>query len=102
MKMNLTGAGWYFSASHRDPVRRELHGHTWSVACWWRESDRLDAVDLQDLVKSILKDNFDHKTLPDSMTRAEDIARAIGGLLAGCVRVDISRPDERLFCEVWL
>ncbi len=99
---SLTGAGWYFSASHRDPVRKELHGHSYEVTCWWPAEPPRDAMVLQEMVKTVLKAGFDHKTLPDDMTRSEDIARAVGSLLDGCVRVDISRPAERLHAEVRL
>lgn len=99
---SLTGAGWFFSASHRDPIRNELHGHSYEVVCWWPAEPPRDAMVLQEMVKTALKAGFDHKTLPDEITRAEDIARAIGGLLDGCVRVDVCRPVERLRCEVWL
>jgi 6-pyruvoyl-tetrahydropterin synthase len=99
---SLTGAGWYFSASHRDPVRQEIHGHSYEVMCWWPAALGHDAMDLQEIVKRVLQAGFDHKTLPDDITRAEDIARAIGGLITDCVRVDVKRPSERLQCEVWL
>ena len=98
---NLTGAGWYFSASHRDPVRQELHGHSYEVMAWWPIAAAADAVCLQDALRRALV-AFDHKTLPDECSRAEDIARAVGSTLVGCVRVDIFRPVERLRCEVWL
>jgi hypothetical protein len=100
-KRSLTGAGWYFSATHRDPVRQELHGHSYEVMAYWAADPPRDALCLQLTLRDALK-GFDHKTLPDELTRAEDIARAIGGLIDGCVRVDVSRPAERLRCEVWL
>ncbi len=99
--IGLTGAGWYFSASHFDPIRKELHGHSYEVTVYWPSEPPRDAMVLQWTLREVLK-GFDHKTLPDTMTRAEDIAKAIGSLIDGCVRVDISRPAERLRCEVWL
>lgn len=98
---NLTGAGWYFSASHRDPVRQELHGHSYEVMAYWPAEPYRDAVALQATLRDVLK-GFDHKTLPDRLVRAEDLADAIGGLMSGCVRVDISRPVERFRVERWL
>lgn len=98
---SLTGAGWYFSASHNDPVRKELHGHSYEVMAWWPVAPHRDALCLQLTLRDVLK-GFDHKTLPPELSRAEDIARAIGGLMDGCVRVDIKRPAERLGVEVWL
>jgi len=102
MGESLTGAGWYFSASHRDPVRKELHGHSYEVVCWWPAEPPRDAMVLQERVKTVLKASFDHKTLPDEITRAEDVGRAVGVLLDGCVRVNISRQSERLHAVVWL
>jgi 6-pyruvoyl-tetrahydropterin synthase len=101
MSASLTGAGWFFSASHRDPVRRELHGHSYEVVAWWPAADGLDACVLQERLKTALQ-SLDHTTLPDEITRAEDVAFVIGALLIDAVRVDISRPIERIFCEVWL
>lgn len=101
-EQSLTGAGWYFSASHHDPVRQELHGHSYEVMVYWPAEPPRDALVLQEMVKEVVKAGFDHKTLPDDMTRAEDIARAIGRLLIGVVRVDIKRPTERLGVEIWL
>lgn len=98
---DLTGAGWYFSASHRDPVRKELHGHSYEVMAYWPAQPPRDAMVLQWTLRDVLK-GFDHKTLPDEMTRAEDIARAIGSLIDGCVRVRLMRPVERLEADVWL
>jgi 6-pyruvoyl-tetrahydropterin synthase len=101
-RQDLTGAGWYFSASHRDPVRNELHGHSYEVMVYWPAVPPRDALVLQEMVKAVLVHGFDHKTLPDEITRAEQLARQIGGLLPDAVRVDISRPSERLACQVWL
>jgi len=101
MNQSLTGAGWFFSASHRDPVRKELHGHSYEVTVWWPADLKRDACELQEEVKAVLS-AIDHGTLPDHMTRAEDIAKFIGGFWKAAVRVDISRPIERISCEVWL
>ena len=97
----LTGAGWFFCAAHRDPVRKELHGHSYEVMAWWPLREGHDACFLQDLLKQALV-GIDHTTLPDEFTRAEDIARLIGSKLPGAIRIDISRPIERIACEVWL
>lgn len=102
MTQSLTGAGWYFSASHRDPVRQEVHGHSYEVMVYWPATPARDAMVLQEMVKEVVKARYDHKTLPDEISRAEDIAREIGSLLIGVVRVDIARPSERLRVEVWL
>lgn len=86
-------AGWYFSASHSDPVRTELHGHSYEVVAWWPTGQ--DSVELQDRLKAVLK-AYDHKTLPDELSRGHDLAKAIGMSLKGCVGVDILRPVERI------
>lgn len=93
---SLTGAGAYFSASHFDSVRQELHGHTYEVVAWWPSSDERDVIDLQKALQAVLL-AFDHKTLPSYLTRAESIATAIAAQLPGCVEIDISRPIERMF-----
>jgi len=95
---SLTGVGWFFSASHRDPVRKELHGHSYEVMCWFRADPPRDAVVLQEGLKVALL-AFDHKTLPDELSRAEDLAAAIMHLM-GCEGVEISRPVERLRAKV--
>lgn len=100
--MSLTGAGWYFSASHRDPIRQEVHGHSYEVVAWWPAEPRRDAMVLQEALKTVLRAGFDHKTLPDDLSTAEAIARAIMGLLTDCVGVDVSRPVERLHVQVRL
>jgi len=97
---SMTGAGWYFSASHFDEVRKELHGHSYEVMAWWPTDPPRDAAILQEGLKQILKAGFDHKTLPPELSRAEDIARAIMSLMVGCVGVDISRPAERFSVQV--
>lgn len=90
-----TGAGWYFSASHFDDVRRELHGHSYEVMAWWPANPPRDAVVLQEWLKTVLK-AFDHKTLPPELSRMEALAEAIGDKIGECVEVEISRPVERL------
>ena len=88
------GVGWYFSASHRDVVRKELHGHDYEVWAWFPAEPPRDAVALQETLKVALS-AFDHKTLSDNLSRAEDLAAAIQGLLDGCIGVDIHRPVQR-------
>jgi 6-pyruvoyl-tetrahydropterin synthase len=92
---NATGAGWYFSASHYDGVRKETHGHSYEVMAWWPSEPARDAMVLQETLKGVLR-GFDHRALPPELSRAEDIAKAIGSLITGCIGVDVSRPTERL------
>jgi hypothetical protein len=99
---SLTGAGWWFSASHHDAVRQELHGHSYEVMAYWPAQPYRDALVLQEMLKEVLKAGFDHKTFAADLGVAEGIARRIGGLMEGCVRVDVTRPAERLRVEVWL
>lgn len=93
----MTGVGWYFSASHRDPVRQEVHGHSYEVVCWF-DADGQDAVVLQQKLRVVLT-AWDHTTLPDELSRAEDLASAIMHVM-GCEGVHISRPVERLHAKV--
>lgn len=99
MTGDLTGAGWYFSASHFDTVRAELHGHSYEVMAWWPAEPPRDAVVLQAMVKRVVG-AFDHTTLAPEMSRAEALAAAIMHLLPECVGVDISRPVERFAVQV--
>jgi len=94
----LTGVGWYFSASHTDPVRREVHGHSYEVVCWYDLDAPRDAVVLQNKLQVVLS-AFDHTTLPPGLSRAEDMATALMRLM-DCDGVEISRPVERLHARV--
>jgi 6-pyruvoyl-tetrahydropterin synthase len=95
----LTGVGCVFSASHNDAVRKELHGHSYVVWAWFDYQDR-DAMVLQEQLKAVVKAEFDHKTLPPERSREEDMAKVILGTLAGCVKVEITRPLEMLGTRV--
>lgn len=99
MAERMIGVGWHFSASHRDVVRKELHGHSYEIIAWFPADPPRDAIALQETLKGALR-AFDHQTLPDHLSRAEDLAVAVMGLLGDCVGVDISRPSERLFARV--
>jgi 6-pyruvoyl-tetrahydropterin synthase len=96
----ISGVGWYFSASHRDPIRQELHGHTYEVVAWFPADPPRDALVLQQTLRSVLA-VFDHTTLADCLGTAEVLAGAILASLDGCVRVTVSRPSERLYAEAW-
>lgn len=93
-----TGAGWWFAASHRDPVSGELHGHTWEVVAWWNGQPRRDARVLQETLKGVLI-GFDHRVLPDELHSGEALAEAIGRLMVDCIGVDVSRPAERIYAR---
>lgn len=97
---NLIWAAWHFSAAHSAPLRPLTHGHSYEARVFWPYKGQ-DVEALQAALKAALA-TIDHTTLPDHLSRAEDIAKHIGSLLPGCVRVDIARPLERLGCEVWL
>jgi 6-pyruvoyl-tetrahydropterin synthase len=94
----LTGVGWTFSASHRDPIRQELHGHSYEVTAWFDHKPARDALVLQEHLKNALT-AFDHKTLPDEMTRGETLAAAIMHI-TDAVGVELRRPLERLYAKV--
>jgi 6-pyruvoyl-tetrahydropterin synthase len=99
-EIDLVWAGWHFSASHHDQIRNETHGHSYEVMVGWPAMPPRDALVLQAKLKVVLS-SFDHKTLPREMSRAEQIAHAIIGLLGDCTVVEISRPVERLKVTVW-
>ncbi len=91
----LTGVSGILSAAHRS---REgiMHGHTWEVTCWW--SDCPDAVEKQAELTKYLS-IFDHTVLADGLAWGDKLAEAI---LHGmkCVKVDVSRPLERIYAVV--
>ncbi len=93
----LIGVGGTFSASHNDPVRKALHGHSYAVTCWF-VADGRDATVLQEKLRVVLT-AWDHTTLPDDLSRAEDLAAAIMHVM-DCEGVDISRPLEMLHARV--
>jgi 6-pyruvoyl-tetrahydropterin synthase len=95
--MGETVVGWFFSASHRDIVRGgELHGHTYEVRVAFDANPPRDALALQAKLRLTLEAAFDHKTLPDDLSRAEQMAEALANLLGDCLWVEVWRPAERL------
>lgn len=92
-----TGVSAHFSAAHREPGQSGYHGHTWQVTAWFPNST-LDALGLQSRLRSVLR-RFDHKTLPDDLSRGEAIAQAVGEELGGCCEVLVSRPLEGIHAE---
>lgn len=97
---SLTGVGAVFSASHHDPVRNEIHGHSYGVTVWFHADPPRDATLLQEMVKQVVKATFDHKTLPIELSRAEAIGRTLLDLIDTAVIVDVDRPLERLYARV--
>lgn len=96
---NETGVGGILSASHRDRLTGEVHGHSWEVIVWHRCVNLNDAVMLQNHLVTMLK-TWDHTVLPDELARAEDLAAAIKRLSPpSCVEVEIRRPLERLYAR---
>ena len=95
----LTGVGGWFCAAHSDPVRTEIHGHTYEVVAWFEASPSRDAVVLQEALNHVLR-GFDHRPLPPELTRAEAFAETIMFRLEGCVEVQINRPLERIYAIV--
>lgn len=92
----LIGVCATFSATHRDATRTEYHGHSYRVRAWFEAGD---AVDLQNAVRRDVATHYDHKTLPDELTRSEAIGAAIIGRL-GCVGVEVDRPLEGICVKV--
>lgn len=97
--VSLTGVGCVLSVSHSDPVRQELHGHSYEVVAWFRAGR--DAVTLQEELRAVLS-AYDHRTLTPDLSRGEALGAAIMGQLTGCVAVDINRPLERIYARVVL
>lgn len=91
----LTGVGTVISAAHmsRDGI---MHGHTWEITAWFEEGRC--ALVLQEELKNYLK-MFDHLVLGDDVAWGEALGRAIiHGM--GCVKVEVSRPLERIYAVV--
>lgn len=88
-----TGISGHFSATHRSP-EGQLHGHTWHVTAWFKNSYRGDARCFQAAFDRLLA-RFDHSELPDDLSWGEDIARQIA-VIGSCDEVEVSRPAERI------
>jgi hypothetical protein len=85
----LTGVGAFICCAHRDAIGR-LHGHTYEIVAWFPECN--DASSLQNALHQACAD-FDHNIIG----LGEDLARDIAARLPGAVRIDISRPSERIY-----
>jgi 6-pyruvoyl-tetrahydropterin synthase len=94
--MTRTGVSAHFSATHRQSGGA-YHGHTWEVTAWFPNSTA-DALSLQSRLRSVLR-RFDHKTLPDELSRGEMIAQEIGEELDGCAEVLVARQIEGIFAQ---
>jgi hypothetical protein len=93
----LTGVGGVLSVTHSDPVRTELHGHSYEVVAWFPAGR--DAVNLQAELHAVLA-VYDHRTLEPRLSRGEALGAAIMGQLPGCVGIDVNRPLERIYARV--
>lgn len=95
-----TGVGALLCVSHRDPVRKAIHGHTYLVKAWFAFEEPRDAVVLQKHLETVLT-AWDHQTLPDDCSRAEDLLPKIKALLdSRCVEVEMERALERIYARV--
>jgi 6-pyruvoyl-tetrahydropterin synthase len=98
--LTVSGVEAHFSASHRDPVTAELHGHSYKVVAYHTYIGQ-DAVSLQGKLRDVIAAQFDHRTLPATLSTAEAIAAAIMEASGGsCVAVEVSRPLEGLSATV--
>ena len=95
----LTGVGCVLSVSHSDPVRQELHGHSYEVVAWFPAGRA--AVLIRAELQAVLSAE-DHKTLAPDLSRGETLGAAIMAQLTGCVAIDINRPLERIYARVKL
>jgi 6-pyruvoyl-tetrahydropterin synthase len=90
----LTGVKSHFSAAHRCPQTKQIHGHTWEVTVWFNNPCRCDARVFKAQVENDLA-QWDHGILPDEFAWAEDICLDLAKRL-DVVRVEVSRPNEGL------
>jgi hypothetical protein len=95
----MIGVGVIFSCSHRDPVRDELHGHTYEAVAWFASTPPRDAVVLQVKLAEIVRSMLDHKTLPDEVSRAEHIRAMLLPMFGDAIDIEINRPLERIYCR---
>lgn len=97
----LTGVTGVLSCAH-EPVNAgifggELHGHSYEVTAWFANDDQADVRVFQASLTMLLA-QWDHKILPEELSTAEAIAKAIG-VLAKCVEVEVRRPLERIHAK---
>jgi len=85
----------HISAAHRDESGN-LHGHTWRVRAFW-VYDNSSVERRRDQLADVCG-LFDHTTLPDNLSRAEELADHIGRRM-GCSSVEIWRDAERVGCR---
>ena len=92
----LTGVSAVACASHMDADGR-LHGHTWQITAWWLGQP--DATAKQAELRNVLS-TFDHAVLNEGVNTGEAIACEVLDSL-NCERVQVARPLEGIFAEVW-
>jgi len=99
----LTGVGCVLSVAHRpvnaDIFGGETHGHSYEVTVYFDvpPSGPRDVRALQAAVEQ-LRQRIDHTTLPPELGTGEALA-AYFATLANVVRVEVSRPLERIYAE---
>ncbi len=95
--MILTGVSGKFSATHDCPDGGGPHAHEWHVTAWFSQPHRADARCYLVALDTVLS-TWEGTHLPPEIAWGEDIARTVG-LLANCVEVVVSRPDERIYAR---
>ena len=95
MALVETGVGVVISASHRDHLTGQMHGHSYEIIAWFATGDR-DARVLQEQLRAVTA-AFDHVVLEDAW--GEQLADKIRGLLHDCVEVEVRRPLERIYAR---
>ena len=81
-----------FSAAHRDPLNGAMHGHDYEVIAHFGGEPLRRFEVLQETLRQTLSGFVDHVELPPDRWSAEALAPLIGGLLGGCIRLEINRP----------
>lgn len=83
-----------FEASHRGPFAKAIHGHLWHVRICWPAEPEIDAGLMHQRLKVCLT-RWDHMMLDDLVTPTNyGIAKAVGGLIKGVVRVEVWRDGN--------
>ncbi len=101
----LTGVGAVLSASHRDQVTGQVHGHTWEITAWFIYDGTDQSIRKYQLNEVV--DSLDHRCLPDKIAWGEALAKHIGTHMPhgygygdpACVAVEANRPLERIYAR---
>lgn len=94
----LNGVRGHFSASHKDPMTQQLHGHDYEIIAYWPSEPFRHFDVLRETLNTVLR-AWDHTVMPDELWSAEEIGKALIGTL-GLAKVQVNRPVIGHFVEI--